>query len=296
MVERTPLLDIATYVTLALGTAAALWPIWLIVCSASVSNTDLVAHGVTAFPGPFLLRNIADAATRLDLPRLLANSLIVSLMVMFGKMLFASLAAFAVVYFRTPFRGLIFVAVFATLLVPLEVRVVPTYAVASDVLWPVKAVLQALFGIDLPLSVNLLDTYAGLSLPLVASATGTFLFRQFFETIPPEICEAARLDGAGPLRFYTDVLLPLSKTNFAALGTLVFVGTWKDYLWPLLIATRPDHQTLVLGVARLLPSDASEIADWNLAMAAAVVALLPPLLVVAFMQRWFVKGLVGGEK
>jgi sn-glycerol 3-phosphate transport system permease protein len=208
----------------------------------------------------------------------------------------ASTSAFAAVYFHSRIRHVVFWGTFITLLLPLEVRIVPTYAVASDLFEPLRTVLAFFTGLHLHLSLNLLDSYAGLSLPLVASATGTFLFRQFYLTVPPELSEAARMDGAGPLRFFIDILLPLSKANFSALGTIVFLSTWKDYMWPLVATSRPEMRTMALGISTFLPTETGQPPEWNLVMAAALIALAPPLVVIGLTQRWFVRGVTGVSK
>jgi sn-glycerol 3-phosphate transport system permease protein len=192
-----------------------------------------------------------------------------------GKIAISLPSAFAVAFFRFPLRKLCFWMIFVTLMLPIEVRIIPTFKVASDL--------------------GLLDSYAGLILPVVASATATFLFRQFFLTIPDELAEAARIDGAGPMRFFWDVMLPLSKTNMAALFVILFIVGWNEYLWPLLITSREEMYTVVIGIKRMIAGgDASN--EWNLIMATAMLALLPPALVVVLMQKWFVKGLVETEK
>ncbi|WP_214347716.1 ABC transporter permease subunit [Pseudomonas congelans] len=297
MIEHNRLFNAGAYLLLILGLVFALGPLYMAVCSATVSNPQLFAHGLAVIPGDQLLENLQQVTRRLDLLRLLGNSLLVATLVVIGKLTLSALTAFAVVYFRSRYSSVIFFAVLGALLLPLEVRIIPTYSVASDLFAPVRSLLHWL-GIQwLPLpTINLLDSYPGLALPLIASATGTFLFRQFYQTLPAELVEAARMDGAGPWRFFIDILLPLSKTNFAALGTLVFIGAWKDYLWPLVATNREDMRTLVLGVASFLPTDATQVPEWNLLMAAAVVSMLPPILVIALMQRWFVKGLIGVGK
>ncbi|WP_296650337.1 ABC transporter permease subunit [Paraburkholderia sp.] len=291
---------------LAIGLIFALAPIYLALCSASVSNRQLIEHGVAFVPGTQLIANLAEVQRRANFGRLLLNSFLVASIVVVGKLLLSALTAYAVVFFRSRIKHVIFAAVLITLLLPLEVRVIPTYAVAADLLEPVRAVLAAT-GLDHALqtiasirisipTINLLNSYTGLSLPLVASATGTYLFRQFYRTIPAELLEAAKMDGAGPIRFFVDMLLPLSKANFSALGIIVFVSTWKDYMWPLVATNQQDMRTVVLGVVKFLPTDASQLPEWNLMMAATVIALAPPILVVALMQKWLVKGIIGAEK
>jgi sn-glycerol 3-phosphate transport system permease protein len=192
-----------------------------------------------------------------------------------GKIVISLLSAFAVVYFRFPLRGLVFWMIFVTLMLPVEVRILPTYKVVSDL--------------------GMLNTYAGLTVPLIASATATFLFRQFFLTVPDELVEAARVDGAGPMRFFWDVLLPLSRTSIAALFVIQFIYGWNQYLWPLLMTTSENMYPIVMGIRRMLAtSDAST--EWNAVMATAMLAMIPPALVVLLMYKWFVKGLVDSEK
>ncbi|HEY4091231.1 MAG TPA: ABC transporter permease subunit [Luteibacter sp.] len=296
MVERHPLLNATTLVLLVLGLVAALGPIYLAVCSASVTSHQILVHGLALIPGDRLWENLGAVLHRADIGRMLLNSCAVSLIVVAGKLALASTSAFASVYFHSRIRHVVFWCTFATLLLPLEVRVVPTYAVASDLLSPLRTIVEWLTGLRLNLSINLLDSYAGLSLPLMASATGTFLFRQFFLTIPDELAEAARMDGAGPWRFFVDILLPLSKANFAALGTIVFLATWKDYMWPLVATSRPEMQTIALGTATFLPTETGQPPEWNLVMAAALLALAPPLVVIGLTQRWFVRGVTGVGK
>jgi sn-glycerol 3-phosphate transport system permease protein len=202
-------------------------------------------------------------------------SLVTALVITFGKIAVSLLSAFALVYFRFPFRGLFFWAIFVTLMLPVEVRILPTYKVVSDL--------------------GMLNSYAGLTIPLIASATATFLFRQFFLTVPEELVEAARMDGAGPMRFFWDILLPLSKTSIAALFVIQFIYGWNQYLWPLLATTSEDMYPVVVGIKRMIAGGDSGN-EWNIVMATAIMAMLPPAVVVIFMQRWFVKGLVDTEK
>jgi len=207
--------------------------------------------------------------------RMLMNSFIVAIGIAVGKIFISVLSAYAVVYFRFPLRMTAFWVIFLTLMLPVEVRIYPTYKVVADL--------------------KLLDTYTGLVLPLIASATGTLLFRQFFMTIPDELLEASKIDGAGPFRFFKDTLLPLSVTTIAALFVIQFIYGWNQYLWPLLITTKDSMQTIVIGIKKMLVATDVK-AEWQLAMATAVLAMLPPVAVVVFMQRLFVRGLVETEK
>lgn len=305
MVERHRAFHLCCYAILLLGVLFALGPLYVAFCSASVPNQQLQKHGIALLPGAHLLDNLREVSRRVDIGRMLFNSLVVSSVVVLGKLALSSVTAYAVVYFRSPLRHLIFWGVFLTLLLPLEVRIVPTYAIASDLYEPLKAVLHAtgldvlltsLAGVRVAPSLNLLDTYAALSLPLMASATGTFLFRQFYQTVPVELSEAARIDGAGAVRFFFDILLPLSKTNLAALGTIAFITTWKEYMWPLVATHQGSMRTVAVGVASFFPTEASQLPEWNLVMAAALAAFIPPVLVIALLQRWFVKGVIGANK
>jgi sn-glycerol 3-phosphate transport system permease protein len=203
-------------------------------------------------------------------------SLAMALLIAIGKIAISLLSAFAIVYFRFPFRMAFFWAIFITLMLPVEVRILPTYKVVSDL--------------------GLLNSYAGLTIPLIASATATFLYRQFFLTVPDELTEAARMDGAGPMRFFKDVLLPLSATSTAALFVIQFIYGWNQYLWPLLVTTQESMYPVVLGIKQMMPSGGDAQIEWNVVMATAILAMVPPALVVTLMQKWFVKGLVDTEK
>jgi sn-glycerol 3-phosphate transport system permease protein len=237
---------------------------------------------VPLLPGPHALDNygamISSGISTSGAPPLglmMLNSLIMALVITIGKIVISILSAFAIVYFRFPLRIFAFCIIFVTLMLPVEVRIVPTFKVVADL--------------------GMLNSYAGLTIPLIASATATFLFRQFFLTIPDELTEAARVDGAGPMRFFVDVLLPLSRTNIAALFVILFIYGWNQYLWPLLVTTDIDHYTIVMGIKRMADV-ADAVPQWNYVMTAAVLAMLPPVIVVIAMQRLFVKGLVETEK
>jgi sn-glycerol 3-phosphate transport system permease protein len=226
-------------------------------------------------PSTNMAQNYADAWARVKMGRLLVNSAIVALAVAFGKIAISLLSAFAIVYFDFRGKQVVFWTIFITLMLPVPVRIVSTYQVVSVLGW--------------------VDTYWGLTVPLMASATGTFLFRQYYQTIPDSLAEAAQLDGAGPLRFLWSILLPLSTANIAALFVILFVYGWNDYLWPLLVTNSPEMRTAVIGIDSLIPRT-SQLPEWNVAMAAAMMVLLPPVAVIVVMQRWFVKGLIETEK
>ena len=228
------------------------------------------------WPSGALLDNYAEAWRRADMGRLLANSAIVAIAIALGKIAMSLLSAFAIVYFEFRGKRLVFWMIFVTLMLPVPVRIVSTYQVISVLGW--------------------VDTYWGLTVPLMASATGTFLFRQFFQTIPDSLAEAAQLDGAGPMRFLWSFLLPLSRANLAALFVILFVYGWNEYLWPLMITNTPAMRTAVIGIEALVPRSGSQLPEWNVIMAAAMMTLLPPVIVIVGMQRWFVKGLVEADK
>lgn len=304
MVERTPVLDFLTHAVLILGLLVAVAPFVIVAIAASHNLSDVNQVPMSLLPGRDFFHNAARAWNEVDMGTKLFNSFVFATGVAAGKVVISALTAFSIVYFRFPGRTLIFWLVFVTLVLPLEVRIVPTYAVAANVLSPYQAILDALgitwlveqaSGVRLSLSLGLLNSYSGLILPLVATATGTFLYRQFFLTVPDELTEAARMDGAGPLRFFADILLPLSRTNMAALGTIMFLWAWNQYLWPLLVTTDPAHATAVTELKQLIPNEGG-IPEWNIAMAGTLIVMLPPLVVVILMQRWFVRGLIATEK
>ncbi|MEJ0013999.1 MAG: ABC transporter permease subunit [Bauldia sp.] len=304
MIERTPLLNLVTQLLLFLGLIVAILPFAIVLIAATHDIREVNTVPMSLVPGHELFANFAEAWRRADLGVKLTNSFIFAAGVAFGKIFIAALSAYSIVYFRYPGRMLIFWLIFITLMLPLEVRIVPTYAVAANAFQPYQGLLD-LLGINwvvehftgqrIMLKLSLLNSYAGLILPLIATATGTFLYRQFFLTVPDELAEAAKMDGAGPLRFFWSILLPLSRTNMAALGTILFVWTWNQYLWPLLVTTDPSHGTAVVELKELIPSNYG-IPDWNVAMAGTFIVMLPPLIVVILTQRWFVRGLIATEK
>lgn len=298
MIERTPFLDAITHLVLILGLVILLLPIWVVIVAASHDFHTVNQVPMPLLPGAHLIENLSEAWTAGHFDRVMLNSFIVAGCVTAGKIIIAALSAFSIVYFRYRIRMVIFWLIFITLMLPLEVRIVPTYAVAADALRPLKATL-GLFGLGEGLPEwNLLNTYSGLILPLVATATGTFLYRQFFLTIPDELTEAAKMDGAGPLRFFAQILMPLSKTNMAALATIMFVWSWNQYLWPLLIVTdQRNFATATMQLQKIVPGP--QFGDppiWNTAMAANLIVMLPPVLVTILLQRWFVRGLISTDK
>ena len=282
MVEHRPLRDLVAYLVLSLGVVIFAFPVYVAFVASTYDAATVVSGNLPLVPGGRMLENYYRAVfvggshfMNQPVGVLLVNSFITAIGIAVGKIIISILSAFAIVYFRFPFRKTAFWIIFITLMLPVEVRIYPTYKVVADL--------------------RMLDTYAGLILPLIASATGTLLFRQFFMTVPDELLEASRIDGAGPLRFFWDTLLPLSMTTVAALFVIQFIYGWNQYLWPLLITTKDSMQTIVIGIKKMLTTT-DELAEWQLAMATAVLAMLPPVAVVIFMQRLFVKGLVETEK
>ncbi|APV51737.1 glycerol-3-phosphate transporter [Betaproteobacteria bacterium GR16-43] len=282
MVENRPVLRFFQHLILIVGVIIVAFPLYVTFVASTLTYDQIVTVPMPLLPGDQLWANYSQVLTAgsqkgssAPVSAMLVNSFIVAIGVALGKISISIISAFAIVYFRFPGRTFFFWMIFVTLMLPIEVRIIPTFKVASDL--------------------GLLDSYAGLTLPLIASATATFLFRQFFLTIPDELAEAARIDGAGPLRFFWDVVVPLSKTNMAALFVILFIHGWNQYLWPLLITGQESMYTVVIGIKRMIAGgDASN--EWNLIMATAILALLPPALVVVLMQKWFVKGLVDTEK
>jgi sn-glycerol 3-phosphate transport system permease protein len=281
MVEHRPWLTFLTHALLIIGCVIIAFPIYI----TFVASTHPLEDIVTSFPklpGNQLIHNYSRALAvgardvlGATVGKMMLNSLIMALGITFGKIFISLLAAFAVVYFRFRLRMLFFWMIFITLMLPVEVRILPTYKVASDL--------------------KLLDTYSGLILPLIASATATFLFRQFFMTVPDELCEAVRIDGGGPIRFFFDILLPMSRTSIAALFVILFIYGWNQYLWPLLITTDESYYTLLIGIKRMLDVGEGQ-AEWNIIMASAMLAMIPPVLIVIFMQKQFVRGMTETEK
>ena len=282
MVENRPVLDFICHLILIAGVVVVIFPVYIAVIASTHGPYDFMSGLIPLLPGSQAAENysvmlgtgISSSGTPPLWPMLL-NSLIMALGVAIGKIVISILSAFAIVYFRFPFRSLAFWLIFITLMLPVEVRILPTYKVVADL--------------------GMLNSYPGLIIPIIASATATFLFRQFFLTIPDELLEAARIDSAGPLRFFWDILLPLSRTNIAALFVILFVLGWNQYLWPLLVTTDPGYYTVVMGIKRMA-TVAESFPQWNLVMAAVGLARLPPVIVVIAMQRFFVKGLVETEK
>jgi sn-glycerol 3-phosphate transport system permease protein len=305
MIERSPVFDFVTYLAMALGALLVVVPFWITFVAGSQSLQEVSRVPISLLPSGHLWENLQAAWARGDLGPKMLNTFIVAIGVTVGKITLASLSAFAIVFFNFRARMICFWLIFITLMLPLEVRIVPTYSIAANAFLPLQVLLDTLgitwlietvSSVRITLEWNLLNSYTGLILPLVATATGTFLYRQFFMTIPDELVEAAKMDGSSPLEFFRDVLLPLSRTNMLALATIMFVSSWNQYLWPLLITTDRQHfGTVVMQLKALIPAP-NGTPDWNVTMAGALIIMLPPLLVVAFMQRWFVRGLISRDK
>jgi sn-glycerol 3-phosphate transport system permease protein len=281
MVEKRPLLDFASHAVLILGAALVAFPIYVTFVASTLTFEQIMSVPMPLLPGDQFVENYTQVLTAgstkgssAAVSGMLINSLVMALAIPIGKIAISILSSFAIVYFRFPLRNFFFWMIFVTLMLPVEVRIIPTFQVIADL--------------------GMLNTYAGLTLPLIASATATFLFRQFFMTIPDELAEAARIDGAGPMRFFWDVALPLSKTTMAALFVIQFIYGWNQYLWPLLITSEESMYTTVIGISRMIVL--GEVTEWHLVMATAMLAMIPPALVVVLMQKWFVKGLVETEK
>jgi sn-glycerol 3-phosphate transport system permease protein len=283
MVERRTTMGILAHAIMIVGVMTVAFPLYLAFVASTHTAQEIVQAPMPLLPGSnfwvsyktALFGNEGGQGSTAPVARMMWVSLVSALVITFGKISISLLSAFAIVYFRFPLKGLFFWMIFITLMLPVEVRIGPTYKVVSDL--------------------GMLNSYAGLTIPLIASATATFLFRQFFLTVPDELVEAARMDGAGPMRFFKDILLPLSKTSMAALFVIQFIYGWNQYLWPLLATTSEDMYPVVIGIKRMIAGGDSQN-EWNVVMATAILAMLPPAFVVVLMQKWFVKGLVDTEK
>lgn len=283
MVEKHPVLDFLSHTLMVVGVLVIVFPIYLALVGSTHSAQEMAQSPIPIWFGQdawhnyrtILLGEGPGVTSQVPVARMMWVSLVTALTIAFGKIVISLLSAFAIVYFNFPFRKAVFWGIFITLMLPVEVRIVPTYQVVAD------------FG--------MVNSFAGLTIPLIASATATFLFRQFFLTVPDELTEAAKMDGASPMRFFWDVLLPLSRTSIAALFVIQFIYGWNQYLWPLLMSTEERMYPIVMGI-RSMTAGADSQVQWNLVMATAILAMLPPAVVVVLMQKWFVKGLVDTEK
>ena len=282
MVENRPWLNFFTHLILILGVIVVVFPVYVAFVASTQTAVEVEQAPMSLLPGAHFIENYMQiltegggTASRAPVGRMLFVSLMMAMGISIGKILISLVSAFAIVHFSFPGRKLCFWLIFITLMLPVEVRISPTYEVMADL--------------------HLLDSWGGLILPVIASATATFLFRQFFLTVPDELTEAARMDGAGPMRFFFTILMPLSLTNIAAMFVIQFIYGWNQYLWPLLVTTSEDMYPIVIGIKRMIGGGDSAN-EWNLIMATAMLAMIPPAIVVTVMQRWFVKGLVDTEK
>ncbi|MFT4836296.1 MAG: sn-glycerol 3-phosphate transport system permease protein [Psychromonas sp.] len=282
MVERRPLFSLFCHIILILGILSIAFPVWVALVATTHENTAF-ATGTPLWFGDLGFSVFSDLLSnqstfnnsQLPITHMLFNSMVMALCITVGKLTISIMSAYAVVFFRFPGRMFAFWIIFFTLMLPVEVRIIPTFEVITNL--------------------NMLNSFSGLTIPLIASATATFLFRQFFLTVPKELFEAARIDGAGPIRFFIDILLPLSRTNIAALFVITFIYGWNQYLWPLLITTDVQYYTIVMGIKQML-GVVDGLIEWNKIMATTIIAMLPPVIVVIAMQKAFVKGLVDSEK
>ena len=283
MIENRPVLNFMTHLVLILGIIVIAFPIWVMFVGATHDGVRLLQVPLPLLPGDQFIANLKETLLGSGLEGtstapvwlMLLNSLAMALSISIGKIAISLLSAFAIVYFRFPFKMFFFWMIFITLMLPVEVRILPTFEVVADL--------------------GMLNSYAGLSIPLIASATATFMFRQMFMTIPDELVESARLDGAGPMKFFFDFLIPLSRTNIAALFVVLFIYGWNQYLWPLLITTDRSKYTIVMSIKQMIEA-AEQTPEWHIIMMTSLLAMLPPILVVLMMQKLFVKGLIESEK
>ncbi|MET3589697.1 sn-glycerol 3-phosphate transport system permease protein [Bartonella silvatica] len=283
MVENRPILKALTHLVLIIGIIIICFPVYIAIIASTHSSEAFNSGTLPLLPGSYTLENyktiFGDGLSQLGLPNLwplLMNSLIMAIGISVGKIIISILSAYAIVYMRFPFRKTAFALIFITLMLPVEIRIIPTYTVVAQL--------------------GMINSYGGMIIPLIASATATFLFRQFFLTVPDELLEAARVDGAGPFKFFKDILLPLSKSNIAALFIIMFIYGWVQYLWPLIVTTDQNHQTILIILKQLIVESIQHDPQWNILMAVSVVAMVPPVLVVICMQRLFIKGLIETEK
>ena len=282
MVEKKGISYWLTHVGLSSGVLVLFFPLWLAFVASTVTNQEVIHPPMPLWPGDQFLENYSRALiegdsgqTSASVARMLFNTTLVATGIAIGKIAISFTSAFAIVYFRFPARNLFFWLIFLTLMLPVEARILPTYEVVA--------------------SFGMLNTYSGLIFPLIASATATFLFRQFFMTVPDEIVEAARIDGAKPMRFFIDILIPISRTNIAALFIIMFIYGWNQFLWPLLMTTDPSMNTVIMGVEQMIGGQ-DDVTPWPVVMAASIMAMLPPIIVVISMQKLFIRGLTDREK
>lgn len=279
MIENRPGLKFLSHFCLIVAVLLVCFPIYLAFVASTQTAQDVVNVPLSLIPGDQFWENYSRALSgegaSISAARMLWVTIVMTLIIAVGKIAISLLSAFAIVYFRFPFRMLLFWIIFITLMLPVEVRIIPTFDVVANL--------------------KMLNSYAGLTIPLIASATATFLFRQFFITVPDELLEAARIDGAGAMRFFKDILLPLSIPTVASLFVIQFIYGWNQYLWPLLMATKENMFPLSVGLRQMM-GNGDVAVDWNIVMATVVLMLIPPMLVILLMQKWLVKGLIDSEK
>lgn len=305
MVENTRTIDFTASIILLIGMLFIATPLYFVVTTATHSYEYVLKNGIPWYPGTHLIENIKYVFDKTLIPRQIYNSFVVAFSVALGKCFFAYITAFSLVFFRFRYSGVVFSLILITIMLPIDVRVVTTYQVASNILSPLNYLMEItglsyiymkLFGSVAHFEFSLLNTYMGLAIPLLANGTGTFMFRQFFMTIPKSLPEAAKMDGAGPMRFAIDILLPLSRSNMAALFILMFLGGWSAYLWPLVASSTPETQMAVVGLAKLQPGADGEIANYPVIMTAVLLISIIPMVIIAMLQKHVIQGLSLSEK
>jgi len=282
--KRLKLSVIVDHSVLIIGSIFMITPVLMLLQMTSVPDLINMKTGPSLMIGDQLDDNFYKAMFKADGfsgantgMRMLWNSMVLGFGFAAGKIVLGMMAAYAIVYFRMRFATFAFWIIFTTLLLPLEVRILPSYEIVQ--------------------SLGMLNTYQGLIIPLVASATATFFFRQYFRSIPEELVEAARIDGAGPFKFFVDILVPLSKTMIAAMFIIMFVYGWNQYLWPTMITTEENMFTLVRGIKQITQAlEGTNLPEYGRSNMLALIAILPPVLIVIFFQSWFVKGLTESDK
>lgn len=281
MTEHSKFRRFLPHLWLSLAIAVIIFPIWFVFVASTRTSADILSAPMPLYPGSHFFENYArvltEGAKALGSSAwvMMKNSLIMALGISVGKIVVSLLAAFAIVFFDFPFRKVVFWSIFITLMLPVEVRIMPTYKVISDL--------------------HMLNSYWGLILPMIVSATAVFLFRQFFMSVPREIPEASQIDGATPMQFFARILVPMTRTPIAAMFVIQFIYGWNQYLWPLLITTKEKYYTLLIGINRML-SGADVQIEWQIVMATVLLAMLPPVIVVIAMQKQFVAGMTETEK
>ena len=302
MIENTRSIDRTATVILILGLTFILAPLLFVLVTATQSYGDFVKNNFSLIPGGHLVANLREVWLRTDLPWQTVNSIIISLIAAFGRVFLALTTAFAVVFFAAWYRPLIYAAVLASIMLPLELMIITAYQVTANVAMPLNWLANiggwwaALTGAPLNLQLSLLDTYAGIAIPLMAQGTATLILVQFFRTLPVDLAKAATIDGAGPLRFMVDILLPLSKGPAISLFIYMFIAAWVQYMWPLVAASSPERMVATVGLTRISDRIDDAIPNFPLEMTGALVVTLVPLFLIAVFQRRIVKGLTISEK